>query len=148
MTTEEQEILPALERRDKLGRVIHPNRLANLAAHAYPPGVSGNASGERGPIVKPHYERYLTSLTVEELEALDESKLRNGEAIARKRILRALAPSNAFGVNAYKDADAIENRVDGMLRAANSATINVNVDARQVVYYVERETLPESTEQA
>jgi hypothetical protein len=105
----------------KYHRGQHPHSRAALEKTKWQPGESGNASGRRGPIVNPHLERMLAELTVAEIRALDEDKLRGGEAIARKRILRALDENLG-----WRDTDAIQDRVDGPVKApAHSDTYNV-----------------------
>lgn len=107
----------------------HPNSLANLR-RPWVQGESGNAKGERGPIITPHLERF-TEMTMAQLLALDETKLRVGEALARARILAALDLANGA-----RDRSALEDRLDGKvtekqeISGAGGGPINIVRESR------------------
>lgn len=81
----------------------------------------------------------MLGMTLEQLEALDDSKLRVGEVVAKRRIIRSLSESTRGF--AYRDADAIQDRVDGTLSAASRASVQIGTLNVQYVI-VEREDTP------
>ena len=92
------------------------------------PGVSGNTSGRRGPLVTPHLTRYL-QMSVGDLRRLKRGihKLRAGEAIALTMALDALSTGKLE--TGDKSRQAILDRIDGPVKddsnRGNAVQVNI-----------------------
>lgn len=126
-------------RRDKLGRPISANSLANL--RLWQPGESGNAKGTSGPKLKPHIDKFLDT-NFGSLKAMHTSKLSAGEVVARELVLDGTR-SGALS-SGWRSRKEILDRTDGPVNAQSRLTLNA--DVAQLVVYVERRETPPAIE--
>jgi len=102
-------------------RGTNPNSLANLRP-AWKPGESGNPAGERGPIITPILRRFA-DMTVEELQAIDATKLTVGQAVAYTIVVKAMT-DKVFG---DKTREELLKRLDGPVSDGAHATAVASV---------------------